>query len=588
MTVYQAPVDDMNFVLNELAQLPEFAQAAALEDVNEEIVTAILDEASKLANQVLAPINRLGDEEGVHLDSNGDVIAPPAFVQAYQQYVESGWGSLPFPEQWGGQNMPFTLSVAVQEMWHAANLAWGLCPLLSQGAVEAINTNASDALKERYLPNMVSGEWTGTMNLTEPQAGSDLSDIRTRAVPEEDHYRITGQKIFITWGDHNMAENVVHLVLARLPDAPSGVRGISLFLVPKYLVNEDGTLGERNDCSAFSLEEKLGIHASPTCVMSFDGAIGYLVGEENNGLACMFTMMNNARLTVGLQGVAVAERAYQHGLSYAYEREQGIAPNETTRGAIAKHPDVYRMLMTMKALTEAARALTYVGCMAVDWSHSEQDADGRYQRRAALLTPIIKGWATDIAQEVTSLNIQCHGGMGFIEETGAAQLYRDARILPIYEGTNGIQAIDLVGRKTIYDQGKAMDELLSDVQEGLAVMRDGDVVSSHHLEALVAAVDALQAGKDIILALADEPVERQGKAVAYMTLCGIVLGGYYSLLGAHRSGLDKNQAEAPFNQQKRATAAFYIDQILPRYLSYSALLNAPVATLTPAEILGAN
>ena len=581
MSAYQAPVSDMRFVLEELAGFARLEAEAGFVDADPEMVAPILEEANKLASQVIAPLNRSGDEQGVHLDENGKVVVADGFAEAYRQYVEGGWAGLQFAAQWGGQGLPFSLAIPVQEMWHSANLSWGLCPLLSQGAAEAVSVNASDALRERYLPKLVSGEWTGTMNLTEPQAGSDLSDIKTRAVPEGDHYRITGQKIFITWGDHEMAENVVHLVLARLPDAPAGVRGISLFLVPKYLLNEDGSLGERNDCRAFSLEKKLGIHACPTCVMSFgdnDGAVGYLIGEENKGLACMFTMMNNARLTVGLQGVAVAERACQQALAYAQERVQGIAPGYTERGPISRHPDVQRMLMTMQALTEAARSLAYVGCHSVDWAHSGHPSADYHQRRVGLLTPIIKGWATEIAQEVTSLNIQCHGGMGFIEETGAAQLARDARILPIYEGTNGIQAIDLAGRKTVYDDGHAMNELLAEMQEGLArVIADGRL-DERYTRQITEALAALKQGNDDLVALKDDPAAVQGRAFPYLLLAGVVIGGYYSLLAADRSSAAQGGLDAEFYQRKNRTALFYLDQILPRYLGYAAMLAAPVAT----------
>ncbi len=581
MSAYQAPVSDMRFVLEELAGFARLEAEAGFVDADPEMVAPILEEANKLASQVLAPLNHSGDTQGVHLDENGKVVVADGFAEAYRQYVEGGWAGLQFAARWGGQGLPFSLAIPVQEMWHSANLSWGLCPLLSQGAAEAVSVNASDALRERYLPKLVSGEWTGTMNLTEPQAGSDLSDIKTRALPEGDHYRITGQKIFITWGDHEMAENVVHLVLARLPDAPAGVRGISLFLVPKYLLNEDGSIGERNDCRAFSLEKKLGIHACPTCVMSFgdnEGAVGYLVGEENKGLACMFTMMNNARLTVGLQGVAVAERACQQALAYAQERVQGIAPGYTERGPISRHPDVQRMLMTMQALTEAARSLAYVGCHSVDWAHSGHPSADYHQRRVGLLTPIIKGWATEIAQEVTSLNIQCHGGMGFIEETGAAQLARDARILPIYEGTNGIQAIDLAGRKTVYDDGHAMNELLTEMQDGLAQVVAAGRLDERHTRQIAEALAALKQGNDDLVALKDDPAAVQGRAFPYLMLAGVVIGGYYSLLAADRSSAAQGELDAGFYQQKKRTALFYLDQILPRYLSYAAMLAAPAAT----------
>ena len=358
MTDYQAPLKDMNFVLNELVKLNELSTIPGFEEAVPELASCILDEAAKLAGDVISPLNTIGDMLGVKVHNKDEVKIPDGFKEAYQQFADGGWGSLQFEPDHGGQGLPFALAIPVQEMWHSANMAWGLCPLLTQGAIEAIQSNANDALKSRFLPQMIAGRWSGTMNLTEPQSGSDMATLRTRAERDGDHYRITGQKIFITWGEHDMVENIVHLVLARLPDAPAGVKGISLFIVPKFLVNDDGSLGERNDCRVVSLEHKIGIHASPTCIMSYgdnEGAIGYLVGEENKGLACMFSMMNNARLTVGLQGVAIAERSYQLARDYAKERPQGIAPGESDFGMIIKHPDVRRMLMTMRALKPVAR-----------------------------------------------------------------------------------------------------------------------------------------------------------------------------------------------------------------------------------------
>ena len=588
MSDYQAPISDMQFALNQIAELQQLAQDVGFDDATPDMVSAILEEANKLASQVLAPLNSIGDHEGARIDHQSQVTSPKGFADAYQQYVEGGWGGLQFPTEWEGQGLPFSLAVAVQEMWHSANMSWGLCPLLSQGAVEAIHANASEALKAQFLPKMVSGEWTGTMNLTEPQAGSDLSDLRTRAIPQGDHYLISGQKIFITWGDHDMAENVVHLVLARLPDAPAGVRGISLFLVPKFLVDAEGNLGQRNDCKAISLEEKMGIHGSPTCAMSFGdhgGAIGYLVGEENRGLACMFTMMNNARLTVGLQGVGLSERAWQQALAYSQERVQGTPPTSKERATIIHHPDVHRMLMTMKALTEAARALTYTGCVAVDWSHSEHDRAAYYQRRAGLLTPIIKGWATEVAQEVTSLNIQCHGGMGFIEETGAAQLARDARILPIYEGTNGIQAMDLVGRKTVFDQGVAMQELLAEMNRTLTDIETAGLVPARFIAAQRTAMEVLTNDFQHILHLAEQPNVLQAKAFPYLMLMGVILGGHYSLLGVHHAAQKSGNLSETFYEQKMQTGQFYLDHLLPRYLTYSAMLHAANDTLSSSLLI---
>jgi len=395
MSNYTAPVEDMGFVLREVVELEKLCSETGLDASTIDIVDTVLEAAGKLAREEIEPINKPGDLEGLIINSAGEVTTATGFKDAYHHYVEGGWGSLQFDTKYGGQGVPFVVAASVQEMWHSANMSWGLCPLLTQGAVEAITHNASDELKQRYLPKLISGEWSGTMNLTEGDAGTDVGALKTRATPEKDHYLIRGQKVYITWGEHDMTENIVHLVLARLPDAPLGVKGISLFLVPKVLVNEDDSLGEKNDLKALSLEDKIGIHACPTCVMSYGdktGAIGYLVGEENKGMQCMFTMMNNARLTVGLQGVSIAERAYQQALSFCKERIQGIAPGYQDAGPIIRHPDVHRMLATMKSITEAARALTYTACAEVDFaagnlSDEEQD---QHHRRLGLLTPIVR------------------------------------------------------------------------------------------------------------------------------------------------------------------------------------------------------
>ncbi|KYZ85467.1 acyl-CoA dehydrogenase [Alloalcanivorax xenomutans] len=587
MPEYKAPLQDMAFVLGELTDIDGLAALPPFTEVSRDLAEAVLDEAGKLASSVIAPLNADGDRHGVRLQEDG-VVAAPGFRDAYQRYVEGGWGSLQFDPEYGGQGLPFSLAVAVQEMWHAANMSWGLCPLLSQGAVEAIAANADESLKARYLPAMVSGTWSGTMNLTEPQAGSDLAAVKARAVPEGDHFRVTGQKIFITWGDHDMADNIVHLVLARLPDAPEGVKGISLFLVPKYLLNEDGSPGERNDCRAISLEHKIGIHASPTCVMSYGdngGAIGYLVGKPNQGLACMFTMMNNARLTVGLQGVAVAERACQQAREYCRERVQGVAPGQREAGPIVGHPDVRRMLMTMNALTEAGRALAYVGCAEVDRVHGESDPRrrARHQRRLDLLTPLVKGWCTEMAQEVTSLNVQCHGGMGFIEETGAGQLFRDARILPIYEGTNGIQAMDLVGRKTLRDRGTAMFEMLEEMDAFLAEPHLESVLGSERKALLADAVVAVADATEFLLGASDSATLPGAIAFHYLMLSATVVAAWQ--MG--RAALSVAEDDSPFARRKRHHVHFYLEQILPRYLHHARALRFGDDTLMalPEELL---
>src|ERR1700746_437263 len=470
MTTYRAPVRDMQFVINELAGLKSLAALPGYEEVTPELVEAGLEEAAKLAVSVLAPLNQPGDEQGAVLTRDG-VVAADGFAAAYRRFVENGWNGLGGDPEYGGQGLPGLVAAAAVEMWNSANMSFALCPLLTAGAMEAIKAHASNELKNRYLPNLVSCEWSGTMNLTEPQAGSDLSAVRTRAVPEDDHYRISGQKIFITWGDHDMTENVVHLVLARLPDAPEGTRGISLFLVPKFLVGADGSLAERNDVVCASIEHKLGIHASPTCVMSFgekEGAIGYLVGQENEGLPHMFTMMNEARQKVGIQGLGIAEGAYQAARDYAKERVQGrpVGQRSGDRVTIIHHPDVRRMLLTMKSQLEAMRAFGSVLAADIDLAHKHPEAAERRRRQARvdLLTPVLKGWCTELGVDIASVGVQVHGGMGFVEETGAAQYLRDARIAPIYEGTTGIQAGDLVGRKLSTDNGSAMMELIEEMR----------------------------------------------------------------------------------------------------------------------------
>src|SRR5262245_60384580 len=450
---YRAPVADISFGLNHAAG---FAQAQAdglYGDLGGDVVEAVLTEAGKFATDILAPLNVPGDREGAHF-RDGAVTTPPGWKEAYQAWAKAGWNAVTAPAQWGGQDLPHALNAACLEMWNSAAMAFGLGPVLTMAAIDALVAHGSDALKRAYLPKLVSGEWMGTMQLTEPQAGSDVGALRTRAERAADgSYRITGQKIFITYGEHDLTDNIVHLVLARLPDAPPGTKGASLFLVPKFLPNPDGSLGERNDVRAHSIEHKLGIHASPTCTMVYGdrgGATGFIIGEENNGMACMFTMMNHARLSVALQGVAIAERATQQALAYARERKQGRPPGvESGASPIIAYPDVKRMLLTMRALTRAARALSYATAVALDRAQRGPDEAARKSahERASLLTPVAKAFSTDIGNEVASLGVQVHGGMGYIEETGAAQYYRDARIAAIYEGTNGIQAIDLVTRK---------------------------------------------------------------------------------------------------------------------------------------------
>ena len=581
MSNYTAPVADMSFVLKEVVALEKLCEFADFDSSTVDMVETVLDAAGKLAKEEIEPTNQPGDLQGVKIDSTGKVATAEGFKEAYQHYVDGGWGSLQFSPEYGGQGIPFVVAASVQEMWHSANLSWGLCPLLTQGAVEAITYNANDELKQRFLPKMISGEWSGTMNLTEAGAGTDVGSIKTSATPEKEHYLIRGQKIFITWGEHDMTENIVHLVLARLPGAPLGVKGISLFLVPKILVNEDGSLGEPNDLKALSLEHKIGIHACPTCVMSYGdirGATGYLIGEENKGLECMFTMMNNARLTVGLQGVSVAERAYQQALSYCNERVQGVAPGYKEAGPIIRHPDVQRMLTTMKSITEAARALTYSACTEVDMAASGLPVGTleKHTRRLGLFTPIVKGWCTEVAQEVATLSLQCHGGMGFIEETGIAQIFRDARILPIYEGTNGIQSMDLVVRKIIGDNGLAINELIVDMRESLSSLSSDSPLLSSQIGRFEASIDDLE--KTVSLLLKHTTNRQFTGSVAFdvLMMTSTITAAWQMFISVERAklALENNKVSSEFFDDKAATAQYFIDSILPRYVGHFITINS--------------
>ena len=529
---YEAPINDMAFTLQSVAGLPKLEGLPGFESYDPDLIAPILEEAAKLARDVLAPLNQSGDAAGAVLTEDG-VKAAPGFAEAYAQFRDGGWMGLAAPEEWGGQGLPKALALAVMEMIHSANMAFGLCPLLSFGAIEALLHHGTDAQKQTYLPNLVAGTWTGTMNLTEPQAGSDVGALKTKAVPNGDgSYAITGQKIFITWGDHDIAENIIHLVLARLPDAPAGSRGVSLFLVPKFFVGEDGSLGERNSLKCIGLEKKIGIHASPTCVMEYDGAKGWLIGEANKGLACMFTMMNSARLNVGLEGVAVGEAAYQAAFEYAQERKQGRAEGVDGPAPILHHADVRRTLTTMRARVAAARAICYACGVAADLAETAPDEQARHaaKLREDLLTPIAKAWSTDMGVDVASLGLQIHGGMGFMNETLAAQLYRDARIAPIYEGTNGIQAIDLVGRKLSGTNGESMRLILGDID---ATIREARATNEPQLvqiaDRLRAGADALREATDWMLAAMKERDQDKALAgaTAYLTLAGDVIGGHY-------------------------------------------------------------
>ena len=581
MSNYTAPVEDMGFVLREVVELEKLCSEAGLDASTIDIVDTVLEAAGKLAREEIEPINKPGDLEGLKINSAGEVTTANGFKEAYHHYVEGGWGSLQFDTKYGGQGVPFVVAASVQEMWHSANMSWGLCPLLTQGAVEAITHNASDELKQRFLPKLISGEWSGTMNLTEGDAGTDVGALKTRASPEKDHYLIRGQKVYITWGEHDMAENIVHLVLARLPDAPAGVKGISLFLVPKILVNDDGSLGEVNDLRALSLEEKIGIHACPTCVMSYGdktGAIGYLVGEENKGMQCMFTMMNNARLTVGLQGVSVSERAYQQALSFCNVRVQGVAPGYKEAGPIIRHPDVQRMLSNMKSITEASRALTYSACAEVDFAGSDlpRVALDQHKRRLGLLTPIVKGWCTETAQEVASLSLQCHGGMGYIEETGIAQILRDARILPIYEGTNGIQAMDLVGRKIISDNGLGMNELILEMHECANKESLSEQVSIAQLNRFTESLTALENATSLVLNNSENKQHSGKIAFDFLMMAGTITATWQMLksLDKAKIAFESNTVSSDFFEEKSRSVKHFLDFILPRYLANFATISA--------------
>jgi 3-(methylthio)propanoyl-CoA dehydrogenase len=577
MSTYAAPIRDMKFVINELVGLEQITALPGCSEVAPDLVDAVLEEAGKFATGVLDPLNVPGDRIGAKLDKDV-VTAAPGFKEAFAQFSQGGWAGLTCDPQYGGQGLPHILSAQTSEMWNSANMSFCLCPMLTAGVVAALMRHGSEAQKDTYLPNLVSGKWTGTMNLTEPQAGSDLSAVRTRAVPEGDHYRLHGTKIFITWGEHDMAENIIHMVLARTPGAPEGVKGISLFVVPKILVDKGGTLGRRNDVKCVSIEHKLGIHGSPTCVMAYgegDGAIGYLVGEENRGLEYMFTMMNFARLEVGIEGVAIAERAYQHALGYAKSRVQGreVGVKAGERVAIIKHPDVRRMLMSMKAWTEAMRALATLASAHLDKAllHADKAERARNQALFDLLTPVVKGWCTELSIEIASLGVQVHGGMGFVEETGAAQYLRDARITAIYEGTTGIQANDLVGRKVAYEKGATIKELLAEMRAFSHEMKKtDDPVLAVIQRSMADGIEALESSADWLLATFPNDMKAvSAGAVPFLKLFGTVAGGWLMARAAvvARERLESGSGE-DFYRAKIGTARFYAEHILPLAQAY--------------------
>ncbi len=574
MSEYQAPLKDIRFTLNQICDLEGILNLPKFAENDGDTINAVLEEAGRLAAGVLAPLNRQGDTQGATL-ANGVVTTPDGFREAYAAYRDGGWNGIQFDPNYGGMGLPLVIGNACAELWNSANMGFSLCPMLTQGAIDAIGAHGSDELKETYLENLVTGHWTGTMNLTEPQAGSDVGALRAKAEPAGDgSWRIKGQKIFITYGEHDYAENIIHLVLARTPDSPEGTRGISLFVVPKFLVNADGGLGQRNDLRCINLEEKLGIHASPTAVMSFgdnEGAVGYMLGEENKGMRCMFTMMNTARLSVGIEGLAIAEGAYQHAVAYALERRQGKAIGATEPGpsAIVEHADVRRMLMTMKAQIDAMRALCYVNGQALDLARNHVDEERRawYGQLAELLTPLSKAWSTDLGCEVASLGVQIHGGMGFIEETGAAQYYRDARIAPIYEGTNGIQALDLVMRKLTMAGGDVVKRYLTEMRGLDQDLAEGGADYVKTRANLAAGLDSLEEASLWLLdAMASDPNAVAAGATPYLRMFGMTVGGHLIAKGALAAAAqaDLPGADAPFLNGRIATARFFGEQILPQ------------------------
>jgi len=584
---YSAPIKDMMFVLRELAGLEDIANLPGFEHATLDTVQAVLEESAKLCGEVLAPLNVEGDRNPSRW-SDGVVSATPGFRDAFRQFAEGGWQGVQHPVDYDGQGLPKLVATPCGEMLNASNLSFALCPLLTDGAIEALLTAGSEEQKQTYLPMLISGQWTGTMNLTEPQAGSDLSLVRTRAEPQGDgSFKLFGTKIFITWGEHDMVTNIIHLVLARTPNAPEGIKGLSLFIVPKFLINKDGSLGERNDVHCVSIEHKLGIKASPTAVLQYGdhgGAIGHLVGEEFRGLEYMFIMMNTARFAVGMQGVAVSDRAYQQAVAYAKDRVQSrpIDGSVNQPVSIIQHPDVRRMLATMRGLTEASRAVAYVAASHCDIAHRHPDETKRAEHQAIYeyLVPIVKGWSTELSIDVTSLGVQVHGGMGFIEETGAAQYYRDARILPIYEGTTAIQANDLIGRKTVRDGGKVARALLGSIAETI------EALGSQRSSAFVSMKRYLAQGHESLSAVVafvvantkSDPTAVFAGSVPYLSLAGIVLGGW-QMARAMLAAAAKLEEDPSFYGAKIATSQFYAEHVLSR----ASALEASILTAKGSE-----
>ena len=590
MADYTPPLADIEFVLNNIANLEALSKLEGFGHADPETVHNALEEAGRFMSEVVAPTNRIGDQVGSLHDGDQSVTTPPGFKEAYAKFVESRWGAIAYPEEIGGAGLPYLVGLVIQELITEANMAFSICPMLTMAAVESILFHGSEEQRGTYLPKLSTGEWTGTMVLTEPGAGSDLGALRTKAEPNPDGtWAITGTKIFITWGEHDLAENIIHMVLARAPESPPGTKGISLFLVPKFLVNPDGEIGERNSLHAVSIEHKLGIHASPTCVMSFDEATGYLIGEEHQGMRYMFTMMNSARVGVGLEGLAVSEAAYQMAVAYSMERIQGRAIGQSEASPIIDHPDVRRMLMTMKAYIEAMRGLLYLNAEAFDLAHHHPDEAVKESNQdlLELLTPVSKAWCTDLGVELSSLGLQVFGGMGYVEETGVAQHYRDARIAPIYEGTNGIQAMDLVARKLPMRNGSAVRDLitqmtaidaeLADVGKDLASIRAG-------------LADGVSSLTESVMWLAEHgpanPNDALAGATPFLRLMGVVLGGWVMARSALAATelLDMGEGDREFLKAKIATARFYVDQLLPEAAGLLPMVKAGVEQLFEVPI----
>ncbi|MFL2533663.1 MAG: acyl-CoA dehydrogenase [Alphaproteobacteria bacterium] len=574
--MYEAPLKDLNFVIKNLINLDDLSKIKDYNDFSDDLVDAILEEAGKIGSEVLDPCNLSGDHEGSKIQEDGNVITPKGYKEAYQSLRDGGWFGLEAKEKFGGQQIPVTLSAAVNEIWHSSNMSLALCHLLTQGLIYALQKSASEDQKNFYVPKLASGHWTGTMNLTEPQSGTDLSTIKTKAVKENGHYKIYGQKIYITYGEHDLSENIIHLVLARTPEAPEGNKGISVFLVPKFLPNDDGTLGEKNDVTCLSIEKKLGVKGSPTTVLQFGenkGAIGYLVGEENQGLNIMFEMMNHARFSVGVQGLAVSERAYQQSKMYAFDRVQGTPIDGKKGDPIINHPDVLRLVSTMKAEIEAMRALAIYGGFALDMTKS--DNSEYWNTKSSLMIPIIKGWLTERSLEITSNALQVHGGMGFIEETGIAQHYRDARILPIYEGTTAIQANDLVFRKTIRDNGKSILELINEIKNETENFSKAENNQMKGLcDKMKMPIDTSIKVVEHLVSISNNKKRPAVSGVNYLMMLGYVFGGWMMLKTASKSiELKKNpEMDNEFLDAKIATSNIYLSSILPKIESLSSII----------------